>query len=304
MTKDKTQNRKKSAKNTSKTTGTKKAEKPIIVGNTTFELTVPWKKVEPAYNKVLKKVAQTIKIDGFRKGKVPPDVAEKNLDPAKIIEEALSDVIPDIYLEEIKKRNLKPLTAPRITPITLAKGNDVKVKVEIAQKPELEIKNYKKIVKKAKEDAKKSHESGKEKDHKLDDKHLLDHVYGSLIREIRPQVPELLVTREVQYQLDDLIQKLKRANIDFQAYLKQMGTDERTLANNLATQAVGKMQLMFILDEIAKKEKLEVSEKELDEYFEKKADATMKTHSKDPHYRQYVKELILRDKMTQHLLEV
>lgn len=304
MKKSKTQTTKKSTQASSKNTRTQKEPEPIIIGNTAFEVTIPWKKVEPAYQKVLKKAAKTLKIDGFRVGKVPVDIAEKHLDPSKVIEEALQDIIPDIYLKEIKKRKLKPLTTPRITPITLAKDNDVKLKVEIAEKPDIKIDNYKKIVKKAKTEAKKSHQAGEEKGHKLDDKHLLDHVYAALIQTIRPQVPELLITREVEYQLDDLMQKLKRANIDFDAYLKQMGTDHRSLANNLATQAVGKMQLMFILDEIAKKEKFEVSDKELDEYFKEKADASMKAHSQEPNYRQYVKELLLRDKMTQHLLEI
>ncbi len=307
MKKDKTQKPKKTTKSSKKNTdikAKKTSQEPIIIANTIFELTIPWKKVEPTYKKALKKATKNLKLDGFRVGKVPVDIAKKHLDTTRVIETALSEVIPDIYLAEIKRRKLRPLTTPRITPITLAEGNDVVVKVEIAEKPEIKLKDYKKIVKKAKKEAEKSHKDGKEKGQKLDEKHLLDHVYAALIQELRPQVPELLITREVEFQLDDLIQKLKRAGMSFDFYLKQMGVDQRTLANNLATQAVGKMQLMFILDEIAKKEQFEVSEKELDEYFEKKADESMQAHSKDPNYRQYVKELLLRDKMVKHLLEV
>jgi len=301
MTKEKTQKTKKTAR-TSKTKTTQ--QPPIIIGNTFFEVTIAWEKVAPAYQKTLKKVAKKLKLAGFRTGKVPVDMAEKNVDTTKVIEEALPQLLTDIYSAEIKKRQLKPLTTPRITPITLAKGNDVVVKIEIAEKSPINLKKYQKIVQKAKREAKKHHQSTKKKELKLDEKHLLDHIYGALIQAIRPQVPELLITREVEYQLHDLTQQLKRAKIDFDTYLKQMGTNQRQLANNLATQAVAKMQLMFILDEIAQTEKLVVSDQELDAYFEKTADKNMKTHKTESHYRQYVKELLLRDKMVKHLLKI
>ncbi len=301
MIKEKTQKTKKSRLNNE---SKKSKQPPIIIGNTIFETTIAWKKVASAYQKTLKKAAKKLKLAGFRTGKVPADVAEKNIDTTKLIEEALQQVLPDVYLVEIKKRKLEPLTVPRITPVTLAKGNDVVVKIEVAEKPTIDVKNYRKITKKAKQAAKKTHQSQTEKPQKLDEKHLLDHIYGALIQTIRPQVPELLITREVEYQLDQLIQRLKQAKIEFDAYLKQMGTDQRQLANNLATQAVGKMQLMFILDAIAKQEKLTINDKELDVYFDKTADQAMKIHKAEPNYRQYVKELLLRDKMVKHLLAI
>ena len=88
---------------------TKKPKKSdsIVAPNTTLELNIPWKEASKAYQASLKKLAKTVKSDGFRKGKVPLNIAEKIIGQAKLIEHALDKALPEIYQKAVKKAERK-----------------------------------------------------------------------------------------------------------------------------------------------------------------------------------------------------
>ncbi|HNS64860.1 MAG TPA: trigger factor family protein, partial [Candidatus Woesebacteria bacterium] len=52
------------------------AQPPLIVANTILTISFPWTQVEPEYQKALNKMAKQLAMPGFRKGMVPPHIAE------------------------------------------------------------------------------------------------------------------------------------------------------------------------------------------------------------------------------------
>ena len=75
----------------------------LIGDNTKITITIPWKDAEPAYNQAKKKVAKTVKADGFRKGKVPAELAEKLAGTDKILDEALQIVLSKKLIKKLPK---------------------------------------------------------------------------------------------------------------------------------------------------------------------------------------------------------
>lgn len=314
---------KKTTKVTKKTETT--TEKPLISANTVITLTIPAKEAQSAYAKALTKLAKKISVAGFRKGKVPAIVAEENIKPETIIEESLQIVIPALYTKELQKSGLKPLTYPEFNPISLEKGKDWVVEAYIAVRPEINLKGYEKIVSKAQKDAQKELEKQvaemkKHVEESKGEEHAHSHaepteqerkdyvtqfIYRELVQNVKPQIQELLVKEETRYDLENLAKQLKQFNIPFEKFLEQRKMTFEQLSNELAAGALARLQIAFIIDEVAKTAKLTVEKSDLDAAFAKVTDENLKKQQEtDPQYLEMMSQTILRQKVAEHLLNL
>jgi len=309
------------AKSDQKTT--QKTEPALIGPNTVITLTVDAKTAAAAYQKALGRLAKQIKVPGFRKGKVPTHLAEKELNPSAIIDQALETVIPPLYQSEVVDKKLESLTQPEFKAVKLDKNSDWIVEVHLAQKPKIIIKDLKKNVKAGKKVAeaeiKKQREHiaeiaklGETKNHEghhhpSEEDITLTHIYQQLVTNLRPTLPELLVKEEVRADLQNLVQRLQSLNLTLDDYLKQQNMTYEDLTNQMAVAAVGRLQLMFILDAISEQEKFEVTEAELKTELKKRSTQDNnpdKNLEKDPRYLDFVRQTLKREKLTQYLLGV
>lgn len=127
----------------------------MIADNDSFNLKFSWNQVEPIYQQKLKNMAQNLKIKGFRKGKVPLSLAEKEIDSEKLINQVLKELLPQAYQDKIQQENYQPISEPEFHAISLNKNNDWELKVIFAQKPKINLEGYQKVVKSAKKKAEK-----------------------------------------------------------------------------------------------------------------------------------------------------
>jgi trigger factor len=68
------------------------------------------KGMQQAYERLVKKVD----IPGFRKGKAPRAVVERNLGKARLLEEALDRLLPQAYQQAIKEQAIEPYAQPEL----------------------------------------------------------------------------------------------------------------------------------------------------------------------------------------------
>ena len=109
----------------------------------TVEISV--EEMEKYMNKALDKLAKNIKLDGFREGKVPKDVAKKQLGDAAIFEEASHEAIEKSYSEIIKENKLNPLGQPKAEITKAAPNNSLEYKIVISVMPEIKLGDYKTV---------------------------------------------------------------------------------------------------------------------------------------------------------------
>jgi len=303
----------------------KKQEKSLIAANTVITLTIKAKDAQAAYTQALKKLAKSVKADGFRKGKVPAKVAEELVKPQAIIEEALQIVIPELYTNELKKSGVKPLTYPEFNPISLEKGKDWVVEAYVAQRPEINLKGYEKVVKLAHKDAQKELKNqekelekhiAESKDEKHDHSHekpsqeeqknfIIQFIYREIVKSVKPEIQELLVKEETRYDLEQLAKQLKQFNIPFEKFLAQRQITFEQLSQELAAGALARLQTAFIIDEIAKSAKLTVEKADIEKEFEKITDKELKKQQEsDPRYIEMMSQTILRQKVADHLFSL
>ncbi|OCG04709.1 trigger factor [Gilliamella sp. wkB112] len=109
-----------------------------------LSITIKAEDITKAIEKELVNTAKKVRIDGFRKGKVPLKIVEQRYG-ASILQDTLSDLMQRNFVEAIIQEKLNPAGAPIYTPTEFKNGADYTFTVEFEVYPQVEIKNLDKI---------------------------------------------------------------------------------------------------------------------------------------------------------------
>ena len=102
-------------------------------------------KFEEAMKKVYAKTAKYFNIPGFRKGKAPMQLVERQYGSAIFYEDAFNELVPDIYDEAIKENKVEAVSKPNIDIVQMEKGKELIFTATVETKPEVELGKYKGI---------------------------------------------------------------------------------------------------------------------------------------------------------------
>jgi len=102
---------------------------------------------EDYFNRALKTLGGNLKLDGFRKGKIPEPVLLKNIPEIQILEKMAELALGEHYPKIIEGEKLDAISRPEISITKLARKNPLGFKIKIAILPEIKLPNYKNIAK-------------------------------------------------------------------------------------------------------------------------------------------------------------
>ena len=102
-------------------------------------------KFEEAMKKVYSKTAKYFNIPGFRKGKAPMQLVERQYGSAIFYEDAFNELVPDIYDEAIKENKIEAVSRPSIDIVQMEKGKELIFTATVDTKPEVKLGKYKGI---------------------------------------------------------------------------------------------------------------------------------------------------------------
>ena len=108
-----------------------------------IDITIPAKDAAKAYDEAVRRIAQYVNIDGFRRGKAPRTVIERQVGTERIKHEALDKLMPSVIAEAIKENNLDVITQPYITKFDYTLGQDLTVELKVETRPEVILGAYK-----------------------------------------------------------------------------------------------------------------------------------------------------------------
>lgn len=104
-----------------------------------MEVQVPAEQIEKAVAERLQRLSRTVRLKGFRPGKVPVKVVRQQFGQ-QVRQEVLGDVVQSSFAEAVEQEKLTPVGGPRIEPISLAQGGDLKYRAVFEIVPEIELK--------------------------------------------------------------------------------------------------------------------------------------------------------------------
>ncbi|WP_295656470.1 trigger factor [uncultured Nocardioides sp.] len=103
---------------------------------------VPFEELKPSLDKAYKKIAQQINVPGFRRGKVPPAVIDRQVGRGAVLDEAINEVLPQKYIEALQENSLEPLAQPEIEVTKFEDNASLEFTAEVDVKPEFEVPSY------------------------------------------------------------------------------------------------------------------------------------------------------------------
>lgn len=225
--------------------------------NKVFTLNVEIKvaDIKSEYQEHLKHFQSNFETKGFRKGKAPLDVVEQNINPEKLFEEVASHLISHAYAEKIKEHELKPIIQPQVKFINkdVDFDHDWQIEITSCELPEIKLDNkYLSEIKKINLDKSLTDENQK-----------IEKIIDILVKNGEVNLPEILIESDTQNQLSQLIDQARQAGITVNDYLKNKGLTLEQYKENLKKQLIKEWTLNLAITQIAKEQKIEVSEKEV-----------------------------------------
>jgi trigger factor len=103
---------------------------------------VPFEELKPSLDKAYKQIAQQINVPGFRRGKVPPQVIDRQVGRGAVLDQAINDVLPQKYVEALQENSLEPLAQPEIEVTSYEDQGSLEFTAEVDVKPEIALPDY------------------------------------------------------------------------------------------------------------------------------------------------------------------
>lgn len=116
----------------------------------TLKIEVPAAEVKSCFNDAVQKIANQVKIDGFRKGKAPRRIIEARFGAIAVKDEAFNMCINRSYSKAVQEEKLVAVSDPAVTDEQAAfesfkEGEDYAFEIKVTLKPEVELGDYREL---------------------------------------------------------------------------------------------------------------------------------------------------------------
>jgi len=172
----------------------------------------------------------------------------------------------------LSKENLKPIISPKVDLVKAKEGEDWQIKITLAEKPNIVLGDYKKVIKEAKAKTNKANiwVPGKDKEAKKpeeDKNKLLNEVLTALLKETKLEISDLVINEEINHRLSHLLDEIQKIGLTTENYLKSKNLTMDALKAQFKKETEDTYKLEFVLAEIADKENLKVEQEDLNKLF-------------------------------------
>lgn len=103
---------------------------------------VTFEDLKPNLDAAYKAIAKQVNIPGFRKGKVPAAVIDRQIGRGPILDEAINKAVPEFYVQALQDNDIIPLAQPEIDVTKLEDGELLEFTAEVDVRPEIPVPAY------------------------------------------------------------------------------------------------------------------------------------------------------------------
>ncbi|GAB6983701.1 trigger factor [Nocardioides pyridinolyticus] len=103
---------------------------------------VPFEELKPSLDAAYKQIAKQINVPGFRRGKVPPAVIDRQVGRGAVLDQAINEVVPQKYVQALQENSLTPLAQPEIEVTKFEDNSALEFTAEVDVRPEIDLPSY------------------------------------------------------------------------------------------------------------------------------------------------------------------
>jgi trigger factor len=108
-----------------------------------LEIPIGADELTAAEERAFRKLSKTVRLPGFRQGKVPRKVFEQAYGSNSITHQAVEEVVPEVYAKAVREHDLEPVDRPKVEVIEETDGRPTRVKATVEVRPEIVLHRYK-----------------------------------------------------------------------------------------------------------------------------------------------------------------
>lgn len=101
--------------------------------------------LQDAKREALEHMAESVRLQGFRKGKAPLNMIEKSVDPSALQTEFLDIAMNRLYAAALDEKNLRPVAQPKVTVKKFVPFETLELEAEVEVVGKIELADYKAI---------------------------------------------------------------------------------------------------------------------------------------------------------------
>ncbi|MFC5060937.1 trigger factor [Actinomycetospora atypica] len=103
---------------------------------------VPFDELKPTFDQAYKKIAQQVRVPGFRPGKAPARILDQRLGRGVVLEEVVNTAVPQKYGEAVGEAEINPLGQPEIEVTSIEDGDKIAFTAEVDVRPSIELPDF------------------------------------------------------------------------------------------------------------------------------------------------------------------
>lgn len=103
---------------------------------------VEFAELKPSLDAAYQRIAKQVNIPGFRKGKVPPPVIDRQVGRGTVLDEAINDALPKLYVQALEDNDLQPLAQPEIDITRFEDNETLEFTAEVDVRPTIDVPAY------------------------------------------------------------------------------------------------------------------------------------------------------------------
>ncbi|HMC37340.1 MAG TPA: trigger factor family protein, partial [Actinomycetota bacterium] len=106
---------------------------------------VPPEEFAKDLDRAYRRIAQQIRVPGFRKGKVPRRIIDAQIGRDAVLEEFVQDSVPAYYARAVRENELAPISEPEVNVEQAEEGKPLVFTASMEVRPRLTLDGYKGI---------------------------------------------------------------------------------------------------------------------------------------------------------------
>ncbi len=267
-------------------------------------ITVPQDKVKESYDQIFAEVIKGAEIKGFRKGQAPAEMVREKTDVSKLYGEIVNNLLQTYYPQALKENHIMPVANPQVEIKEFDLEKDFIFVATVAVRPEVEVGDYKKEIKKIFDD--KTEEARKLNAEKLkageqithDHAHLTpDDVLDGILKVTKVEFSDILVADETDRLMTRLVDQAQTIGLSLEQYLKTHNKTAESLRKEYDEISTRNLSAEFALSKIIETEKVDVSDSEVDAMINASGDSKTSEMMNTLQNRLYIKSMLLKNKL-------
>jgi trigger factor len=100
---------------------------------------VPFSELKPNLDAAYRKIAEQVNVPGFRRGKVPAVIIDRQIGRGAVLDEAINEALPKLYVQALQDNELEPLAQPDVDITRLEDNDTLEFTAEVDIRPQITL---------------------------------------------------------------------------------------------------------------------------------------------------------------------